>query len=105
AKAKPLFKAHPLGLEGIKDPWIFEHQGLFHMFLSVALPTSKTGAQSHSTLDIFNTGECASATGLAISRDLAEWDWQGVIFAPETSGWDGYCRRINSVLPYLDQFV
>src|SRR2546423_1484141 len=25
-QAKPIFKAQPLGLEGIKDPWIFEYQ-------------------------------------------------------------------------------
>src|SRR6266478_1268648 len=31
AGAKPVFKAKPLGLEGIKDPWIFEHEGTFHM--------------------------------------------------------------------------
>jgi predicted GH43/DUF377 family glycosyl hydrolase len=97
AKAKPVFKAHALGLEGIKDPWIFENEGVFHMFLSVALPTAETSDQSHSTLDIFNTGECVSATGLATSRDLENWDWQGIIFAPDSSGWDRYCRRINSV--------
>lgn len=104
AKAKPIFKAGPLGLEGIKDPWIFEHQGTFQMLLSVALPTAKTGSQSHSTLDIFNTGDCVSGTGLATSRDLERWEWQGVIFAPEASGWDRYCRRINSIVPYRGKF-
>jgi hypothetical protein len=103
-KARPIFKASALGLEGIKDPWIFEHQGTFQMILSVALPTAKTGSQSHSTLDIFNTGDCISATGLATSRDLEQWEWQGIIFAPEVSGWDSYCRRINSVVPYRGKF-
>src|SRR5438874_1354234 len=50
------------------------------------------------------TCECVSATGLATSRDLDNWDWQGVIFAPETSGWDRYCRRINSILPYQRKY-
>ncbi len=105
AKAKPLFKAAPLGLEGIKDPWILEHQGAFQMFLSVAVPTPRTGAQSHATLDIFNTGECVSATGLATSTDLEDWQWQGVVFAPGACGWDRYCRRINSVVPLGGKFL
>jgi hypothetical protein len=105
ARTTPIFKAASLGLEGVKDPWIFEHQGSFYMFLSVALPTSQTTARSHGTLDIFNTGECVSATGLATSQDLDEWRWQGIVFKPEASGWDRYCRRINSVLPAQGQFL
>ena len=51
-------------------------------------------------MDIFNTGECISATALATSEDLDNWDYQGVILKPEgDSAWDKYCRRINSVLP------
>jgi hypothetical protein len=103
-KATPLFKAAPLGLEGVKDPWILEHQGTFHMFLSVAVPTPRTGAQSHATLDIFNTGECVSATALATSTDLETWQWQGVVFAPGATGWDRYCRRLNSVLAMGGKF-
>ena len=105
AQAKPLFKAASLDLEGIKDPWIFAHDRAFYMFLSVALSTAGTNQQSHSTLDIYNTGECLSATGLAISRDLENWQWQGVVFKPRGSGWDGYCRRINSVVPYGQKFI
>ena len=95
-RAVPVFKAKPLGLEGIKDPWIYQREGSFSMIVSVALPTNKTTDQSHSTLDIFNTGECVSATGLAISSDLEHWQWKGVVFAPDATGWDRYCRRINS---------
>jgi len=105
AKAKPLFKAAPLGLEGIKDPRIFEHQRAFYMYLSVAVPTPRTSAQSHASLDIFNTGECVSATGLATSTDLESWQWQGVIFAPDPDGWDCYCRRINTVVPLGEKFL
>jgi hypothetical protein len=102
---KPIFTALPLGLEGIKDPWIFPHNGIYYMFLSVAVPTAKTGAQSHSTLDIYNTGECISATGLATSRDLDHWEWKGIIFRPDATGWDCYCRRINSVVPVKNGFA
>jgi hypothetical protein len=105
AQAKPLFKAASLELEGIKDPWILAHDRAFYMFLSVALPTPTTNQQSHATLDIYNTGQCLSASGLAISRDLENWQWQGVVFKPGASGWDCYCRRINSVVPYNQKFI
>ncbi|HSU53211.1 MAG TPA: hypothetical protein VLT36_04045 [Candidatus Dormibacteraeota bacterium] len=103
--ARPLFKARALALEGVKDPWILPMGGLFYMFLSVALPTTATSGASHSTLDIFNTGECASATALAVSQDLENWQWDGVIFATSGTGWDSYCRRINSVVPLGGQFL
>jgi hypothetical protein len=107
ANRKSIFKAQPLGLEGVKDPFIFEHDGTFYMFLSIALPTAKTSDKSHSTLDIYNTGECVSATGLATSKDLDNWKWEGVVLKPEGDGWDCYCRRINSVyaLPGGKKFV
>lgn len=99
ANMKPVFKAGDLGLEGVKDPWLMKAGDTWQMFLSVALPIDATGDDSHATKDIFNTGECVSATALATSRDLDHWEWQGVIFRPEAnSGWDKYCRRINSVV-------
>lgn len=97
AQREVIFTAAPLGLEGVKDPWIVEVDGVYHLFLSIALPTARTNAGSHGTLDIFNTGECVSATGLATSRDLDNWEWQGVVLKPDATGWDKYCRRINSV--------
>jgi hypothetical protein len=75
------------------------------MFLSVAVATARTTSASHSTLDIYNTGECVSATGLATSRDLDSWEWQGVVFAPEGGRWDRYCRRINSVVPHEGKYI
>ena len=99
ADRRVIFSGPPLGLEGVKDPWILERDGVYHLLLSVATPTPKTGEESHASLDIFNTGECKSATGLAVSRNLDDWEWQGVVFAPPASGWDQYCRRINSVVP------
>jgi hypothetical protein len=102
---KKILTAAPLGLEGVKDPWIMEHQGRFLMFLSVATATPKTTAKSHATLDIYNTGECVSATGLATSNDLERWDWQGIIFQPDNDRWDKYCRRINSVVESNGRFI
>jgi hypothetical protein len=105
--ARPLFRASALGLEGIKDPWIFQHGQRFWMFLSVALPTARTTEDSHGTLDIYNTGECLSATGLATSLDLENWQWQGVVFKPDGGRvhWDRYCRRINSLIEREGEFI
>jgi hypothetical protein len=100
ANTQRLFTATDLGLEGVKDPWLLEIDGVFYLFLSVAKSTTRTGEDSHDTLDIFNTGECVSATALATSTDLDHWDWQGIVLQPEgDTAWDKYCRRINSVLP------
>jgi hypothetical protein len=103
-EAQPVLKAHELGLEGVKDPWIYEERSRFYMFVSVATATKQTTKKSHSTADIFNTGECVSATGLATSSDLENWEWQGVIFLPDENGWDKYCRRINSVVSHEGRY-
>ncbi len=104
AGMKRLFTATELKLEGIKDPWVFEAGGTYYMLLSIALPTSKTSNASHSSLDIYNTGECVSATGLASSKDLDTWQYHGTVFQPGEGGWDCYCRRINSALPHNGRF-
>ena len=103
--ARRLFTAGPLGLEGVKDPWIFEEAGVHYLLLSVATPTARTREASHATLDIFNTGDCVSATALARSHDLDSWEWLGVVFAPSAPGWDAYCRRINSIVRYEGKYI
>lgn len=105
SKARRLFTAGALGLEGVKDPWLFEEAGVHYMLLSVATRIPRTREESHATLDIFNTGECVSATGLARSRDLDSWEWLGVVFAPSSSGWDAYCRRINTIVRHEGKYL
>jgi hypothetical protein len=97
---KPVFKAQALGLEGVKDPWIYQDARTFYMLLSVAVPTPKTSTLAHSSADIFNTGECVSATALATSEDLNSWEWKGLVLQPKPGEWDQYCRRLNSALPF-----
>lgn len=99
SRREVIFTGRQHGLEGVKDPWIHEADGVYHLFLSVATPVPATSGKSHATLDIFNTGECKSATALATSRDLERWEWQGVVLAPPAAGWDCYCRRLNSLVP------
>jgi hypothetical protein len=103
--ARRVFTAVRLGLEGVKDPWILEEAGVYYMFLSVAMPNPRTRQESHASLDIFNTGDCVSATGLARSEDLDSWEWLGVVFAPDPSGWDAYCRRITSIVRHEGKYI
>lgn len=105
AQREVIFTGPPLGLEGVKDPWILEEDGRYHLILSIATPTPRTSDGSHASLDIFNTGECKSATGWATSDDLDRWEWQGVVLAPGASGWDQYCRRLNSVVPMTGELA
>jgi hypothetical protein len=105
SRARSLFTAGQIGLEGVKDPWIFDDAGVYYMLLSVAVPSPRTRDESHATLDIFNTGDCISATGLARSSDLDSWEWLGVVFAPSHAGWDAYCRRINSVVRHEGRYL
>ena len=95
--ADVLFDASEMGLEGVKDPWIHFDGELYRMYLSVAVATSGTREESHATHDIYNTGDCVSATALATSRDLIDWAWHGVVLMPE-AGWDAYCRRLNGLV-------
>ena len=105
AKVERVFSASDLRLEGVKDPWVFRHPAEYSTCSSASPSAPRTTDASHNTLDIYNTGECVSVTGLATSRDLDSWDWQGVVFAPEGGGWDKYCRRINSVVPHNGKFI
>ena len=105
ANTQRLFTATDFELEGVKDPWLIDVNGTYHLFLSVAINTASTNDSSHESLDIFNTGECKSATALATSTDLDNWDWQGIVLKPEgDTAWDKYCRRINSVLPLAGKY-
>ncbi len=105
SQARRVFSAGGLGLEGVKDPWLMRAEDKFYIFLSVAVPTTDTTAESHATADIYNTGECRSQTGLAVSADLDNWEWLGVVFETPETGWDAYCRRINSVVPVGDGYL
>ena len=74
--------ANPNRYQGVKDPFVFAHGGVLHMFLSVALSTRDTSAASHETLDIYNTGDCVSATALATrlqNEPSAPWHFEGVV--------------------------
>lgn len=93
-----LFSAQDIGVEGVKDPYVFRVGGLFHMILSYATATAPASAeQLHASADAYNTGLIRSSTGLATSDDAIHWRWEGEIFSPEQTGWDRYCSRIGCI--------
>jgi len=93
---RPVFIAGDLGVEGVKDPFVFQVAGLYHMVLSFATASGSDKADAmHGTHDAYNTGLIRSATGLATSHDGLDWKWQGEIFGPGHDGWDRYCSRIG----------
>jgi len=101
---RPVLKAADTGTEGVKDPFVFQLAGLYHMVASYAARDAEASAgQMHGTHDAFNTGLIRSATGLATSGDGIEWHWEGPILTPSSGAWDAYAARIGTLWPATDQ--
>ncbi len=105
SESRLLFDPGKMGIEGIKDPYVFTLGDEYQMILSYAtriddLAPGKVGSL-HATADAYNTGLTVSRTGLATSLDGRNFEWQGDIFSPTGEGWDAWCRRICSVI-YID---
>ncbi len=105
SESKLLFDPADMGIEGIKDPYVFAMGGEYLMILSYATRIENLEAnretELHATADAYNTGLTVSRTGLATSIDGRNFEWQGDIFSPTGEGWDAWCRRICSVV-YLN---
>jgi len=102
ATAECIFNPDDLGLEGVKDPYLFHHNGVSHMILSYASRTADVPASAqdlHATADAYNTGLVISRTGLAVSANGRDYEWKGDLFSPSTTGWDSWCRWICCVVP------
>jgi len=104
-----VFAPEELGIEGIKDPVVYNIGGLHHMIVSYApspgAPSSEEEGTMHATGDVYNTGIVKSHTGLATSEDGLSWSWEGDILSPPDEGWDRYCTRIGSVLYQPPVFI
>ena len=102
ASRRPVLTAADIQAEGVKDPYVINVGGLWHMLVSSAPTPALADAPAreamHATADVYNTGIAKSSTGLAVSADGREWEWQGDIFAPRERGWDRYCSRISSLV-------
>ncbi len=99
ADRQTVFAARPLGLEGVKDPFVFRLDDRYAMLLSIARADAPADAERmHGGGDVYMTGLIKSATGLATSDDGVTWHWEGEVLGPPATGWDAYCTRINSVI-------
>lgn len=109
ANRKPVLTAADIHAEGVKDPYVINVGGLWHMIVSYAPSPAIADATAleamHATADVYNTGIAKSSTGLAVSGDGRDWEWQGDIFAPRDHGWDGYCSRISSLARMEHQWL
>jgi len=99
---KPLFDPDELGVEGVKDPYVFTLGARYYMVLSYATRSGDLSADQvqglHATADAYNTGLTVSRTGLATSLDGTRFTWEGDILSPPSTGWDAWCTRLCSVV-------
>ncbi len=94
-----VFAAADVGLEGVKDPFVYTRDGKYHMLLSIARAAVSSDADAmHGGGDAYMTGLIRSASALATSEDGLRWDFSGEILSPPDTGWDCYCTRLNSVI-------
>ena len=98
ATTRPILSAADISAEGVKDPFVFQIAGLYHMVLSYAtVNTAASPDKLHGNYDAFNTGLIQSATGLATSTDGLNWRWERELLLPNKGAWDGYASRIGTL--------
>jgi len=103
SRRKALFTAPPLGVEGVKDPWVVRLGPVWYMLISYATTPAQpaTNEEMHGTADIYNTGLSRSCSALATSLDGRTWQWHGDIMHPTRGGaWDSYATRLGCLLPF-----
>ena len=73
ASRRPVLTAADIHAEGVKDPYVINVGGLWHMIASYApsptLADDSARKAMHATADVYNTGIAKSSTGLAVSGD------------------------------------
>ncbi|MCA9201600.1 MAG: hypothetical protein KDA59_01050 [Planctomycetales bacterium] len=96
---RPILTAADIDADGVKDPFLFQVAGQYHMIVSFATAVAADAEANalHGTHDAYNTGLIRSRTGLATSEDGLNWRWQGAVMEPSREGWDRYCARIGCV--------
>ncbi|MBW3624076.1 MAG: hypothetical protein KY468_11770 [Armatimonadetes bacterium] len=101
---RKVFTAGDLGIEGIKDPWVFDEGPAQWMVVSFAerAPGAEDASAHdlHHHADAYDTGLILSHSGLAVRMEGHEWQWLGTVLParrPEMD-WDGYSARIACVM-------
>lgn len=90
------------GTEGVKDPVLYIAGGLWHMYVNMAPPPANPADwasidQMHREGNAFVSGQVACPTGLAISPDGVNFQWQGEVISCGIS-WDRYMARISALV-------
>lgn len=95
----PALTSEELGLEGVKDPFVFMLGPVTYMMVNyVDKPDYPISAdEMHGTENAFATGRMRSKTGLAYSIDGEHFTWQGNILSPG-EGWDYLLARGSSII-------
>jgi len=103
SQRKKLMTGGDVGVEGVKDPWVMNVNGLYVMLISYAQAlgelTDTQKAELHATADIYNTGLMRSCSALAVSGNGTEYEWLGNVLSPNLSAWDAYAARLGCLLP------
>ncbi|PNR92577.1 hypothetical protein [Petrotoga sp. 9PWA.NaAc.5.4] len=106
---RKIFTAEDLGIEGIKDPYVFIVGRKYYMIVSYAEalknPSPDIQEKLHQNGDVYTTGLTKHPTGLATSLDGINWKWEGKILEVSENGWDKYQARINSVIYVPPVFI
>lgn len=95
--------------EGVKDPVVVLVGGLYYLYANFAprLPgggTPETRNKMHAEGNVFVSGVVNTATGLAVSTNGVDFQWEGEVLSPGT-GWDAYMARLSSFLYIPPLFI
>ncbi|MET8701726.1 hypothetical protein ABZW10_23070 [Kitasatospora sp. NPDC004723] len=107
ATRTPVLTAAGTGTEGVKDPYLLEHDGGVRLFATVSRSRAFTAgerARAHATADIHTTGLTVQPTALADSPDGLRFTAPPgraaeVLDVGPAGAWDAYESRITAVLP------
>ncbi|MEV7780520.1 hypothetical protein [Kitasatospora sp. NPDC088351] len=105
ATRTPVLTAAGTGTEGVKDPYLLEHDGAVQLFATVSRARAfspEERAAAHADADIHTTGLTVQPSALAVSPDGLRFTapaGRGSEVLDVGAGWDAYESRITAVLP------
>jgi len=105
AKRTSVLTSQSTNSEGVKDPVVILVDGTIHMYYTFAHKVGDGTQGLHDTGDVLNTGLSKASTGLAISKDGINFNFNYkdnvnncVLSSNDKNNWDWYCTRITSII-------